>query len=257
MWGAHFPCMATRRRFTGAAKASTDGDTAVKLCDLCKVRAPCIIGKLSAGFDVQKNPILPGVAQNYRKRQIIFQTGSKPYGLYVVCAGRVKVYKPTPSGRLLTTRIASTGELLGYRAFFADEPYAANAETLEDTSVRFLDREVVRKLILTQPALVEEILRKVCLELRYSEDTQVELLYKPAHERLRGLLVHLGKIYASDGDQKEVIVPLTRDEIADLAGLTSETTIRLLREFQQQNIVGTSGYGRLTVHLQALGKQAA
>ncbi|MBI2060818.1 MAG: Crp/Fnr family transcriptional regulator [Nitrospirae bacterium] len=221
------------------------------------MRTPCIIGKLSALPDAQKNYSLPGVPQTFRKRQIIFQTGSKPYGLYVVCSGRVKVYKNTPSGRLLTTRIASTGELLGYRAFFADETYAANAETLEDTSLRFLDREVVRKLILTQPPLVEEILRKVCLELRYSEDTQVELLYKPAHDRLRGLLVHLGKIYSSDLDQKEVVIPLTRDEIADLAGLTSETTIRLLREFQQQAIVGTSGYGRLTVHLQALRQEAA
>lgn len=245
--------MGARRKTPPSSGRETNDGSRKPPCQVYTSCAICVLGK-TLGNDGKGHSAMAGTHQFYKKRQVIFQTGTQPYGLYVVCQGRVKVFKTTASGRLLTTRIASSGELLGYRAFFANEPYSANAETLENTTVRFFDRELVRKTILGEPLILEELLRKLCLELRYSENREADLLYKPARERLTHLLLRLGKLYATGPADKNAIVRLTRDEMADMLGMTPETTIRILKELQNNGIVRSEGYGQIQVNLGSLQK---
>src|SRR3989338_9543222 len=76
----------------------------------------------------------------YKKGQVVFYEGNQAYGLYCVFSGRMKLYKTGVDGKQQIMRIAGPGDLLGYRSLFADEPYHATAEALEDATICCIDK---------------------------------------------------------------------------------------------------------------------
>ena len=120
-------------------------------CTVCKVRTSCTMTTLT---EAQLREFREArVSNTYRRKQVIFYEGHRPHGVFLVCGGRVKVYKSDGKGHQLTVRIARPGELLGYRALLAGEMYTATAEALDDAVLTYMEEARFKAFLTQQPAL--------------------------------------------------------------------------------------------------------
>jgi len=174
----------------------------------------------------------------YKKGQTIFYEGNRAFGLYCIFAGRVKIYKAGIDGRQQIVRIAGPGDILGYRSLFADEPYSATAEALEDTSICCIDKNAFFPVLARNPDLSLNIIKKLAKELRHAEELATSIAHKSVRERMAELLLMLKATYGKETKKGSLIdLQLSREEIAEMIGITQETAIRLLSDFKKDGLI--------------------
>jgi len=175
------------------------------------------------------------ISYQLHKQDMIFREREQPRGLYCLFSGLVKIYKVSEDGKEQIVRLAKSGDIIGYRAFFSGEKYMASAQALNDIVVCFIDRAGIEKLIIQSPEMIFNLLKKVCVELREAEEKFQSLMEKSVEARLANFL----SLFLSESGHKKVHVPLSREEIASLIGARSETVIRVLSGWKSQGIIRT------------------
>lgn len=208
-------------------------------CRHCASRVVGFLGELPESSLAQCNQ---HTTNTYKAGQILFYEGNRAFGVYCVYSGRVKLYKTGHGGRLQIVRLAGPGDLLGYRSLFAEEPYSATAEAMEDATVCFLEKSVFLPLLQQQPELGMKMIRKLSQELRQAEDRMTDIAQKPVKERLAELLLLLKETYGKVTPAgAEIGLSLSREEMAEMIGTTQETIIRLLSEFKTRGFLKIDG----------------
>ncbi len=200
-------------------------------CRLCQPRQHSIFCKL---LDKQLHYLEDyKVTKNYRKHEIIFHDRDKPEGLFCIFSGLVKIFKTSENGKEQIVRLAQSGDVLGYRAFFSDETYAATAQAVTDVMICFIERKGIDGILQNSPEIIYSLLKKVCLELREAEEKFQDLIEKNVEERLRHFLL----TFIKDTRTKKIDLPLSREEIASLIGARSETVIRVFSSWRTEGLI--------------------
>jgi hypothetical protein len=86
-------------------------------------------------------------ASEHAKGEVIFAEGQPARGVYVLCAGRVKLYATSGEARALITDIALPGDVLGLSAAASGKTYEASAETLGPCRLVFVRRDTFLRLL--------------------------------------------------------------------------------------------------------------
>ncbi len=193
----------------------------------------------------------------YKKGQMLFYAGNQAYGLYCLFSGQVKLYKTGVDGRQQIVRIAGPGDLLGYRSLFSNEPYTATAEILEDATICCIDKNTFFPLLSKNPDMALDIIKKLSKELRQAEDMATSIAQRSVRERMAELLLMLRGTYGKPS-QKGVRIGLhlSRQELAEMVGITQETAIRLLSEFKSDRMIEVKDREITIVDSEALLKTA-
>jgi len=191
------------------------------------------------------------IANRFRPNETIFYEGENPTGVYVVCTGKVKINKSSRTGQQLLMRIESPGDLVGHISTLAEWPYAGSAEAMEESVVSMVDPDSLRKFLSKHPKAALALLREVSRDVRRGEAKARDIAFKPARGRLAGTLVRM-MTPAVSKKVKPLVSNLKRKELAEMAGLTIETTVRLLKDFETSNLIKRRGKDIVLLDLEKL-----
>lgn len=170
--------------------------------------------------------------QRFAKGETIFRAGDPAEAVYVVKAGRVHLMKFLESGQASTTCVMTPGEPFCCLPALDRRPYPVDAIAAADSVVVRIPTHAFHRLLQTNPGFLEDSLCLFCDRLRQVEDKSC-LAYDSVERRLAQALLTLSKKFGAT-------IPLTKHELAELAGTTVETTIRILSHFRRQGIVRSS-----------------
>ncbi|MEN9598435.1 MAG: hypothetical protein RL596_746 [Bacteroidota bacterium] len=208
-------------------------------CDTCNVRMHSVFHVLdedqSKALSAQKSCAV------YKKGQYIFNEGGIPSGLFCVNSGKIKLSVTGYDGKEQILRLAKSGDILGYRALISNERYHSAAIALEDTSICIIDKNYFFSQLEQNPKLMLEVARKMSSDLKKAEEHIVSLSQKNVRERLAEALLFLKATYGLQNDKSTINVKLSREEIADYVGTSTESCIRLLSEFNHDGIIELNG----------------
>jgi CRP/FNR family transcriptional regulator len=195
----------------------------------------------------------------YPAGAILFLEKQDPRGVFVLCAGQVKLSISSSTGKTLILRIAKPGEILGLMATMSNSPYEVTAETLHPCQVAFIRREDFLRFVTKNPEAYQGLVKQ--LTALYSgacEQLRTVGLSASASEKLARLLLDWSA-EANDTRQGALIkLPLTHEEIAEFIGTTRETVTRTLSEFKSRQLVALQGSSLLISNrpgLEAIGCQ--
>ena len=178
----------------------------------------------------------------FKKGTTIFHEGQPGVAFYIVKSGRIKVYKLAEDGRELILGIFGDGALFGDVPVFDGGPYPASAATLVDTAVYAINRDDFERLVTSHPDVALKIIRVLGRRLRQAHGFVMDIAMKSAPQRLASLLLRLAEEYGVAAEGGVVLdVPLTRQEIAELMGVSRETAIRELSKFSRAGTVKLDG----------------
>ncbi len=179
---------------------------------------------------------------HYPKGEVIFQEGEPAFGLYIICSGKVKLAKHSIRGKKQILKLLGPGEILGEKTLFDREVYTAYAETLEETTLHFIERAPFIEFLRDHPEVALKLIEKLARELKAFQDKLMEASYEGSLERLARLLLLMGKQYGVQTEKGlDLGVELSRQELAELAGIATETAIRMLSRLKDRGLIALEG----------------
>ncbi len=186
------------------------------------------------------------IARHYDKGDQVFAEGDPSELIFTIVSGRIKVVKAIPGGKELILEILGPGDPLGAIAAYEARPYPASALALEEAVCIASRRAAFMGLLETCPSLVRGMLggfslRVIELGKRLGEITGSRVEARFAQIFLK-LADRLGR-----PQNPGIFLPLvlSRQDLADLAGTTMETSIRIMSRWGKEGVVVTQADGFL------------
>lgn len=162
--------------------------------------------------------------------QLLYSPDRPTEVLFILRAGRVRLYVIGSDGRTLTTAIVEAGQLFGEMVPLGQSLTGTWAETLDPCVVCPMSRRDVERMLLADPriaARIAEILGRRVAEL---ESRLSDTVLKSAPERIAGALARMA-------DRDGAGVRLTHEQLADLVGTTRETVTKVLGDLADRDLV--------------------
>ena len=170
------------------------------------------------------------IERRYASGEFVFWEEDAPEWIYMVAEGRIKVVKHSSSGKEFIVAFFNPGEMFGEVAVFENKPYPASAQAAADTSVLGISRENFLAFLSSRPEVALRIVGILSGRLRDAQGRLRDLAGERVEQRLaRTLLMLFGKLGPA--------LPFTRQEIADMAGTTTETAIRVMSRLKDGGII--------------------
>ena len=177
----------------------------------------------------------------YKKGESIFKENGFPKALYVVYKGAIKVHKYGNNGKEQITRLAGAGDLLGYRSLLQQEPYSASATAIEDTRLFKIPSDSFFNLIKSNTDFAYKIIQLLSDDLKHSEKKLINMAQKSVREKIAETLILMSNRFGINEESSTIKSILSRKEIADIAGVTTESTIRTISDFNKEDIIKIEG----------------
>ncbi|PTQ98214.1 CRP-like cAMP-binding protein [Mucilaginibacter yixingensis] len=196
-----------------------------------------------------KNLIAGRKIRQIKKKQVLFYEGDMPQGLYLLMEGAVRTYKMAEDGRELMMNLYRADDYLGIHALLLDEPYTETAEALEDCAICLLPKDAVIGLMDRYPDVSGQFIRLLANNIKDKEEQLLELAYNSVRKRLAQTLVRLSNQLPSP-DQFRI----SRDELAAMAGMATETVSRTLSDFKDEKLIEKKGSTISILDLQRLAR---
>jgi CRP-like cAMP-binding protein len=175
------------------------------------------------------------------RKETLYQQGNAALNFYVVVVGRLRATQTTEEGNQIALRYLGPGELAGYAALAGIPDYPGTVVAVEDTHLFVWPAGVMRELMARYPQVAMNAV--AVLGSRYQE-TQVrlrELSTETVERRIAHALLRLARQAGRRTAQgTEICFPLSRQDIAELAGTTLHTVSRTLSAWERDDIVSST-----------------
>jgi CRP-like cAMP-binding protein len=184
------------------------------------------------------------VVRRYEKGDRVFSEGDASDLLFTILSGRVKVVKAIPSGKELILEILGPGDPLGAIAAYEERPYPASAVALEEATCLASKRAAFMALLETCPSLVRGMLGGFSLRVIELTKRLGEITGSRVEARFAQIFLKLSdRLGQPRGQALFVPLALSRQDLADLAGTTMETSIRIMSRWGKEGVVTTETNG--------------
>ncbi len=163
--------------------------------------------------------------------------------VFNVTAGAVKVYKLLADGRRQMTGFLFPGDFLGLAN---EETYAYSAEAITHTALCRFPRRKLERLLQKYPKMEHRLLGMASHELAVAQEQMLLLGRKTAREKIASFLLMLSRRATQRGQTGDpVSVPMSRNDIGDYLGLTTETVSRTFTQLKQSGSINLLQGGRV------------
>jgi len=163
----------------------------------------------------------------------LFREGDAAGCYYKVVSGAVRSCKLLADGRRHITDFFLAGDFIGVEAL---NTHGTTAEAVNDAAVVRYERRIIDALVSRSPRVGRFLLGRVCAELCEARSRMLMLGRMSARERLASFLLRIAARSRRD-DRDSIALPMTRNDIGDHLGLTTETVCRTFAELKSAGLI--------------------
>jgi CRP/FNR family transcriptional regulator, dissimilatory nitrate respiration regulator len=191
---------------------------------------------LFSGLPIEHLEKISSIASTskFDKGEMIFHEGDKGNGFYMVEKGKVKVFKLSFEGKEQILHIYGPGNTFGEVPVFEGKNFPASSMALEKSVILFLPRNKFVDLITKTPGLGMILLADLSKRLRDFTIQIENLSLKEVPARLAAYILTLSK---EQQNEKQVTLPISKAQLANLIGTTPETVSRILKKMMSSSYI--------------------
>lgn len=178
------------------------------------------------------------VTVTYRKGETICKQGTFASNIVFLEKGLVKVYlEGTPKNLILT--ITPPGQIIGVPSIYeGNNKFLYSVTTYIESAVKMIDISVFKQLLLQNATFAFRILNLMNENTAQMYGRFFCLTQKNLHGRLADILLCLSnRIFKST----EFNLPISRNDLGELSGMSTESVIRLMKELKEDGLIEISG----------------
>jgi CRP/FNR family transcriptional regulator len=183
-------------------------------------------------------------AATYPKGATLFVEGQASRGVFILCAGHVKLSTSSSDGRTLILRICEPGDLLGLPATISGRPYEVTADVIEPTQANFISRTDFLNFLRDHGEAALRVAQELSetYQTAFAEMRTIGLSHS-AREKLARFILDWSAHHPSGNGAIKFNLTLTHEEIAQMIGASRETVTRILADFKRNNFLQIKGSG--------------
>ncbi len=198
---------------------------------ICDIQAPCFID-----LTVEETEFIRA-----GKTQVLFRKGDNltkqgaftSYVLFLI-NGLAKQYLEGDSTKTFNLRIIRPGEFLGLSAVFHENIFSYSSSALTDCQAFLIDKETFARVIKQNGQFAFSIIRRYCEQNNNLFTVIRNLNYKQMNGRVADTLLYLNSLKP---DAPDIFQLLSRKDLADFAGISMESTVKLLKIFEKDGLI--------------------
>jgi len=178
----------------------------------------------------------------YPKGATLFVEGQPSRGVFILCAGHVKLSTSSSDGRTLILRISEPGDLLGLPATISGKPYEVTADVIEPTQANFISHTDFLNFLREHGEAALRVAQELSetYQTAFAEMRTIGLSHS-AREKLARFVLDWSAHHPSDNGVIKFSLTLTHEEIAQMIGASRETVTRLFADFKKRNLLQIKG----------------
>lgn len=174
--------------------------------------------------------------EHYKQGDVIFSEFETPKNYYQVMSGGIKLNHYNEAGKELIFAILNEGLSVCEMLLFIDHPFPVNAVVFDQATVLRLPKTKFLQMLEDHPDISRDV-NHFLAERLYQKYIMMENNSSlHANIRIKGVLDY-HKSFSPNQSQFSFAVPLTRQQIAAMTGLRTETVIRNIKKFEKEGIV--------------------
>jgi CRP/FNR family transcriptional regulator, cyclic AMP receptor protein len=211
--------------------------------------------RLVTGVPEEEVQRLLAVARRRRfsRNEVVFHLGDPADCLHLVTKGRFAIRIMTPQGENVTIAVRGRGDSFGEMALVGSgmtrSATVAALEEAETFAVYVADFERLRK---EHPSVDRVLIAFLASEVRRQNQLLLEALYVPVEQRVLRRLAELADLYGAPDSP----IPLTQEQLAEMAGTSRATVNRVLREEEGRGTVELRRGKTVVVDPEAIARRA-
>lgn len=198
---------------------------------ICNIQAPCF------------QSLTPEEVEMVRasKTQVLFRKGDHltkqgafaSYALFVI-NGLAKQYVEGESSRNFNLRIIKPGEFVGLSAVFTKNTFNYSSVALTDCQVYLVEKEAIVKVVQQNGSFGFNLIKRYCEQNGNLLDTLRHVLYRQMNGRIADTLLYINELKSLFPG---IFQLLSRKDIADFAGISTESCVKLLKNFEKDGLI--------------------
>jgi CRP/FNR family transcriptional regulator len=238
---------------TPLGKSELSRRTTHVTCHDCSLSHLCLPDSL---LDAEINRLEEIIKRNrpLHKHEYLIRAGDPVQNVYALRSGAIKTYLLNPEGVDQVTGFHLPGELIGLDAI-GENSYPSYSIALETSMVCAIPLHQLEELAGMIPGLRKQLLHTMSRELQAEHERQSHAR-ESAEQRLAAFLLNLSARYSKRGlSASNFILPMSRSDIANYLGMTTETVSRLFTRFRDLNLIDSYGRELRLLDIQALCQQ--
>ncbi len=179
--------------------------------------------------------------RTFLKGEFIYREGDTGGKLYILHTGGVKISRLSSDGKEQVIRVIGPGEFIGELSLFSYLPFTDDAAALENSTMCFIDGGKLKLLMSKYISIAFKVMDELSKRLERAENLIKEISLNSVEERLARVLLDLS------GEEREIILPMTKGDFASQLGMSQETLSRKLSSFQEEGLISLKGHKRIII----------
>jgi CRP/FNR family transcriptional regulator, polysaccharide utilization system transcription regulator len=169
----------------------------------------------------------------YKKGEIISKQGAFASNILHVSEGFAKIYIEHNNKNLIL-KVVSSKDLIGLPSIFNNNVFHYSVAALTDVMTCSINTSILVNLIRENNVFAENIISLINKNMVQYFDRFISLTQKQSHGRIADAILHLSNdVFYTD----EFEMPITRKDLAELTGMSTENVIRILKELNNDRIL--------------------
>ena len=198
---------------------------------ICDIQAPC--------FQMLSREEAELVRSS--KTQVLFRKGDNltkqgafaSYVLFVI-RGLAKQYLEGDGSKNFNLRIIQPGEFVGLSAVFTKNTFNYSSVALTDCQAFLVEKETIAKVVKKNGRFGFNIIQRYCEQNTNLFETLRKVMYKQMNGRMADTLLYIDSL---KHDNPEIFQLLSRKDMADFAGISTESAVKLLKSFEKDGLI--------------------
>jgi CRP-like cAMP-binding protein len=198
---------------------------------VCDIQAPCfqmLIPEEAEIVRASKTQVL------FRKDDNLSKQGAFASYVLFIINGYAKQYLEGDGTRNFNLRIIKPGEFVGLSSVFSGNTFTYSSVAITDCQVFLIEKDAIAKVAKENGKFGFQIIKRYCEQNTNLLGTVQSLMHKQMNGRLAETLLYIDGIKQ---DKPEIFQLLSRKDLADFAGISTESTVKILKSFEKDGLI--------------------
>ena len=198
---------------------------------ICDIQAPCF--QLLSIEEIElvrasKTQIL------FRKGDTLTKQGTFTSYVLFVIKGLAKQYIEGEINKSYNLRVIQPGEFVGLSSVFSKSVFNYSSVAITDCQVFLIEKEAIAKVVKQNGVFGFDIIKRYYEHNINLYNSLHNVLYKQMNGRLADRLLYIDSLKT---ENPEIFQLLSRKDIADFAGISTESCVKLLKNFEKDGLI--------------------
>ena len=185
----------------------------------------------------------------FNKGDIIYREGDHSNFIYLITKGAIKCHKLDTKGKELATSLYKEDDLFGYTSFTHNLPHKETATAIKKTKLVGLSILQLSEILKNNNKLAIALIDHLTDDLSHFKDQLLEMAYSSVNKKTANTILQFAeKINRRPNDP----IKISRNDLASVAGIATETFIRTLTNFKNQGLIKSEGRNIVVLDIDGL-----